>query len=64
VAHSADAPSIAPVSPALAGLVPAERLADCRVVEIVPEGDYVTQGIGAPLRKLRDPAATAHVPVA
>jgi hypothetical protein len=50
--------------PELAELVPAERLADCRIVEIFPEGHFVTYGIGTPLLTLRNPsAARSRVPV-
>jgi hypothetical protein len=35
------------------------------VIEIVPEGTFVTYGVGVPLLKMRDPvAARARVPVA
>ncbi|MFG1913127.1 hypothetical protein [Kribbella sp. NPDC048928] len=44
--------------------MPAERLANCRIVEIFAEDQFVTYGIGTPLRKLRFPAvARARVPV-
>ncbi|MGW7681610.1 hypothetical protein ACWGID_12765 [Kribbella sp. NPDC054772] len=64
VVHPQGAPDVNSLSPALARLVPAERLADCRIVEISPEGEFLTYGIGIPLRKLRNPAAArAHIPV-
>lgn len=48
----------------LARLVPAERRASSRVVEITPEGDFVLYGIGVSLMAMRDPAvARARVPV-
>jgi hypothetical protein len=48
----------------LARLIPPERRADCRVIEIVPHGNFVTYGIGVPLMKMRDPAASrGRVPV-
>jgi hypothetical protein len=63
VVHPAGTP--ASQLPELAKLVPAERLADCRIVEIVPEDQFVTYGIGTPLRKLANPAAARdRVPVA
>jgi hypothetical protein len=50
--------------PELVKLVPAERLADCRIVEIFPEGHFLTYGIGTPLLTMRNPsAARARVPV-
>lgn len=48
----------------LARLVPAERRASSRVVEITPEGEFVLYGIGVSLMAMRDPAlARARVPV-
>jgi hypothetical protein len=45
-------------------LLPAERRASCTVVEIVPEGRFLTYGVGVPLMRMRDPAAArARVPV-
>lgn len=43
--------------PELAKLVPPERLADCRIVEIFPEGHFLTYGIGTSLLSMRNPAA-------
>lgn len=49
----------------LASLIPAERRASGRVVEIEPGGDFVLYGIGVPLTRMREPdAARARVPVA
>jgi hypothetical protein len=65
VVHPPGPPGADSLSPALTRLVPAERLADCRIVEIFPEHQFVTYGIGVPLLKLRDPAASrARMPVA
>ena len=48
----------------LGSLLPAERRDSASIIEIVPEGTFVTYGIGVPLKKMRDPAvARAHVPV-
>jgi hypothetical protein len=50
--------------PELARLVPPERRDECRVIEIVPEGDFVTYGIGVPLMKMLNPAESRRrVPV-
>lgn len=50
--------------PGLAALVPPERRAECRIIEIVPDGDFVTYGIGVPLLDMRVPARSrARVPV-
>ncbi len=38
-------------------LIPAERQASGSIIEVVPEGEFVTYAIGVPLRKMRDPAA-------
>jgi len=49
---------------ALAPFLPPERRAACRVIEIRPEGSFLTYGVRVPLRKMRDPAlARARVPV-
>jgi hypothetical protein len=49
----------------LGSLVPAERRALACLIEVVPEGAFVTYGLGVPLSKLRSPAAArARVPVA
>ncbi len=48
----------------LARLVPPERCTDCRVIEIRPEGHFVTYGVGVPLLRMRVPArARARVPI-
>jgi hypothetical protein len=48
----------------LAALVPAERRAASQVIEIRPEGHFVTYGVGVSLRQMRDPAlARGRVPV-
>lgn len=48
----------------LASLIPVERRASGSVVEIEPEGDFVLYGIGVPLSRMREPAASrARVPV-
>jgi hypothetical protein len=49
----------------LAKLVPPDRAANALVFELAPEGRFVTFGIGVPLMRMRDPAASrALVPVA
>ena len=48
----------------LGSLVPAERRASACLIEVVPEGAFVTYGLGVSLAKLRSPAAArARVPV-
>jgi hypothetical protein len=45
-------------------LIPPERRASSTVIDIIPEGVFVTYGIGVSLLQMRDPAAArAHVPV-
>ena len=48
----------------LASLLPAERQATSRLIEILPEGHFLTYGLGVSLMQMRDPsAARARVPV-
>jgi hypothetical protein len=48
----------------LASLLPAERLASARVLEILPEDHFVTYGLGVSLTQMRNPsAARARIPV-
>jgi hypothetical protein len=48
----------------MGSMLPAERQASAAIIEIVPEGSFLTYGIGVPLAKLRDPStALARVPV-
>jgi hypothetical protein len=49
---------------ALASMVPPERRSSSTIIEIVPEGAFVTYGIGVALMKMRTPALSrARVPV-
>lgn len=62
--HTAGSPEVAPLLKELAPLLPTERRATSSIIEIVPEGRFVTYGIGVSLRNMRDPdAAQARVPV-
>jgi Pyridoxamine 5'-phosphate oxidase len=48
----------------LGSLLPADRQASGSIIEVVPEGAFVTYGLGVSLSKLRDPAAArGRVPV-
>ena len=48
----------------LASLLPAARRASCSVLEIIPEGQFLTYGLGVSLTQMRSPAAArARVPV-
>jgi pyridoxamine 5'-phosphate oxidase-like protein len=65
VVHPAGSPEVAPLLDELAPLLPAERRTSAAIIEIVPEGAFVTYGIGVSLAQMRDPAAArARVPVA
>lgn len=53
-----------PLLTALAPLLPTERQAACRVIEIAPADQFLTYGIGVPLMRMRHPTlARARVPV-
>lgn len=50
--------------PALARLLPEDRRSSACIVELVPEGRFLTYGIGVSLKEMSDPAvACGHVPV-
>jgi hypothetical protein len=64
VVHPAGSPQVGRLLKELASLLPDERQASACVVEVVPEGAFVTYGVGVSLLQLRDPAAArARVPV-
>lgn len=64
VVHAAGAPEVRPALAELKRLLPPERAESSCLVEIAPEGDFLTYGIGVPLMTMRNPeAARAHVPV-
>jgi hypothetical protein len=58
VVHPIGTVPVGSLSSELAALIPAERLSRCRILEIIPEGDFLTYGIGTPLRRMRDPQAS------
>lgn len=63
IVHPAGSPDTPALLKELASLIPAERRATGWVIEIVPEGQFLTYGVGIPLRMMLDPiAAQAHVP--
>lgn len=65
VVHPPGSPEVRPLLKELGSLLPAERQDSASVIEIVPEGTFVTYGVGVPLLKMRDPvAARARAPVA
>jgi hypothetical protein len=62
--HPAGAPQVRSLLQELGSLILVERRTSACVIEILPEGAFVTYGLGVPLRKLRDPAAArARVPM-
>jgi hypothetical protein len=62
--HAAGSPESRPILEELGSLLPAERRDSASIIEIVPQGTFVTYGIGVPMMKMRDPvAARAHAPV-
>jgi len=63
--HAPGSVDLASISPNLARLVPASRRGTACILELVPEGTFLTYGIGVSLTDLADPArAMARVPVA
>ena len=63
IVHPAGALEEGPMTQALARLIPPERRAQCRVIEIQPVGDFVTYGEGVSLMRMRTPAlARGRVP--
>jgi hypothetical protein len=64
IVHPAGSLAARSPSKELASLLPAERRASACIVEIIPEGAFLTYGLGVSLLKMRDPAAArARVPV-
>lgn len=64
VVHPPGSVDLGSLSSELAALVPEKRLATCRVIEIFPEGHFLTYGIGTSLKDLGDPVvAQARVRV-
>jgi Pyridoxamine 5'-phosphate oxidase len=64
IVHPGGAPQVRPLLQELGSLLPAERRTSACVIEILPEGAFVTYGLDVSLSKLRDPAAArARVPM-
>lgn len=62
--HPAGSPQAVSLLQEIGSLVPPERRASAAVIEIIPQGVFLTYGLGVPLRKMLDPAAArARVPV-
>ena len=54
VVHPAGTPQTTTLLEQLGSLLPRERRGSAAVIEIVPEGAFVTYGVGIPLRQMRD----------
>jgi hypothetical protein len=64
VVHPAGSPQVRSLLKELGSLIPTERQASGSIIEVVPEGAFVTYGLGVSLMKMRDPAAAwGRVPV-
>jgi hypothetical protein len=64
VVHAGDSPRVQSVVEQLRDLLPADRRDASSVIEIAPEGSFVTYGIGVSLNAMRDPhVARARAPV-
>ena len=64
IVRPAGSPEVGPLLDELGSLLPAERRTSAAIIEIVPEGAFVTYGIGISLAKMRDPvSARARVPM-
>jgi len=64
IVHAPGSPEVGPLLDKLGALLPAERRDSASIIEIVPESEFVTYGVGVALMKMRDPtAARARVPV-
>jgi hypothetical protein len=62
--HPAGAPQVRPLLKELGSLLPVERRTSACLIEILPEGAFLTYGLDVSLSKLRDPAAArARVPM-
>jgi hypothetical protein len=59
IVHQADSPEVRSVLKELASLLPAERRVSACIIEVIPEGSFVTYGVGVSLIQMRDPAAAA-----
>ncbi len=65
IVHRPGSDRIRSVARALTSILPAGSQASTAVIEIVPEGRFVTYGLGVSLMTMRDPIASrARVPVA
>ena len=57
IAYPAGSPKVRSLTKELGSLLPAERRDAACIIEILPEGEFLTYAVGVPLRKMRDPSA-------
>jgi hypothetical protein len=64
IVHPAGEIEVGALSKELEALLPPERRDTACIIELIPEGAFLTYGIGVSLTEMRNPAtARAHVPV-
>jgi hypothetical protein len=64
VVHPAGSVEVSRLAPNLAALLPEERRATSCLIELLPEGAFLTYGLGVTLAAMRHPAvALARVPI-
>jgi hypothetical protein len=64
IVHPAGSPQAQSALQELGSRLPAKRRTSASIIEVVPEGQFVTYGLGVPLLKMTDPdASQARVPV-
>jgi hypothetical protein len=64
IVHPAGSPHARSLLKRLGSLIPVERRTSGSIIEILPQGEFLTYALGVPLRKMLDPAASqARVPV-
>jgi hypothetical protein len=57
IVHPAASSAARSLTKELASLLPEERRTSACIVDVVPEGSFLTYGLGVSLQKMRDPAA-------
>ena len=64
IVHPAGSLDVSSLPEAFADILPESRRASSCVLELVPEGRFLTYGVGVSLNQMRDPAVSGgHVPV-
>jgi hypothetical protein len=57
IVHAPGSRQVGSLLKELGSLIPSERRASACVIEILPEGEFLTYGLGVPLRTMLDPVA-------